>query len=237
MARPRVHHFDERFFGIIDRGEKAYWFGFLVGDGSLGWARGRFRSVQIRLSSTDRSHLRKFCKAIGGDDRLIHTGENQVRTMKSGVVMRASEYVRVHLWSLGMVQTLLNLGFREKKFAYKVPSLPKEFEGDYWRGVFDADGCVSWIRPNNGKSHLCFKLSGPEGICRGFSNFLGYAGRYVYPIKGCNCHHFVLTVRRREKGLLLFHKLYGSIINGTNRLDYLERKLDKFTGYLVSPSS
>jgi len=57
-----------RFFKRLDTPEKTYWFGFLCSDGSITSgndpSKKRYQ-ISIEISKKDRSHLVKFCRAVG----------------------------------------------------------------------------------------------------------------------------------------------------------------------------
>ncbi|KKN22645.1 hypothetical protein LCGC14_0913070, partial [marine sediment metagenome] len=55
---------NQHYFKLIDTVEKAYWFGFLVADGSIDHKR---RTVRFELSSKDRDRVEQFALAVGLD--------------------------------------------------------------------------------------------------------------------------------------------------------------------------
>lgn len=120
IVRERKFDVDDRYFKEINTSDKAYWLGFLWGDGYISMG---CNIVGISLSLKDKYHLEKFKKAIKYD------GEIKVYTCKSGY-SKGADYCRIAFTSRDMISDLKNLGFLENKSLIMLPpkenNIPKE---------------------------------------------------------------------------------------------------------------
>jgi len=131
----RKYIFNERFFQFIDTEEKAYWFGFLLADGSVDKNRGR---ITLALAEVDKTHIEKFQNAIGVKNSLTYN--------------QKTKSYRLVLNSLPMKEDLMQIGCVDNK-SYKdirVPVLGNvESYRHFLRGIFDGDGCVTYNENDN----------------------------------------------------------------------------------------
>src|SRR5487761_67173 len=65
--RDRVYTVDEHYFNVIDTPDKAYWLGFIAGDG---YVREDCGVLLVRLAEADAGHLRKLSVALGSSASL-----------------------------------------------------------------------------------------------------------------------------------------------------------------------
>lgn len=120
-----IHIFDK-----INTPDKAYWLGFINGDGYVSKYH-----LCIKLSSKDRGHLEKFAEFMNID--------------KSSIVDLMGQYNNpicyIYVSSKYFVDKLRQIGiFSGKNDKEHVPvNLPYKFISDYLRGLFDADGCIT----------------------------------------------------------------------------------------------
>lgn len=207
----RKYNLDESFFTKIDSEEKAYWLGFLAGDGAI------TDKNKIRLTIVDKSHLQKFKKAVqwlGKDYYHKHTNA-----------------LEVHFRSLKMTQDLARyfVTFR-KTYTVRFPNISKSLERHFIRGVFDADGCINKaVRISRGKSGQIYIFYGGEFGIEGNNEFvlaiqnrlaeLGLSRNSLnYPGKRIN--------RVRYGGVNQLRKIYNYLYEGTTI--FLERKKKLF---------
>lgn len=121
----RKYSLDEFFFEKINTEEKAYWLGFLSGDGAI-----TENKVRLCLAVKDKEHLHKFKEAVqwNGKDYYHHH----------------SEALEVYFRSLRMVRDLCRYNVTPRKtFSIKFPSIAYSLGRHFIRGLFDADGCIN----------------------------------------------------------------------------------------------
>lgn len=142
LSRPkRKFSLNENFFSAIDTPEKAYWLGFLLGDGNI--SRTTVRTV---LQGRDGHHLETFAENVKYDGPV----KCWVQKYKNGKSFPRTSLI---LCSRRMVDDLMKMGwddFKRKGDTRIVESVPREFLQPLMRGMFDADGCLTY----SGKSAL-----------------------------------------------------------------------------------
>ena len=128
------------YFEEIDSHLKAYFLGFIAGDGCITGAR---RTLTITLNSKDICVLEKFCEEIGSERGPYDLG------MK--------DQVRFTHTSPGMADNLAKYGIVPRKsltmddFLSKVP---EDFRNSAILGLFDADGSFTLrYAPYRGTTH------------------------------------------------------------------------------------
>jgi len=127
LYRKRIHFFDEDFFEDINTEEKAYWLGFLYGDGCV---RSNLRSLAICLKSSDKNHLEKLQKSLKSNYKIYECKDRPV--------------VYLSINSTKLVRDLVNLGCVPNKSQkdLHIPRIESELQRHFIRGYMDADGCV-----------------------------------------------------------------------------------------------
>ncbi len=152
----RKYNLDESFFEKIDNEEKAYWLGFLSGDGFITAGN----KVRLSLSIKDKKHLKKFKEAVKW------TGKDYLHKDTNGL--------EVYFRSLKMMKDLARYSITQRKtFTIKFPNLPKPLERHFIRGVFDADGCINRAkRVSIGKSGQIYIFYGGEFNIEGNREFV-----------------------------------------------------------------
>ena len=147
---------EHSFFENINTEEKAYWLGFILGDGNVYKNR-----IYIELQRDDIEHLKKFKKHIKSHHK-ISLWERQDRETYS---------CAIQLNSKKMVADLLKLGITERKSLTVIPPVLREdLQRHFWRGVVDADGHI-------GAEHKChngfnIKVYGSFETCKSFVKFV-----------------------------------------------------------------
>lgn len=126
------YEYNKSYFEIIDSEEKAYWLGFIAADGCIGKS-----GLELALKSTDMEHLRKFVKAIDGDENMIKT-----KLIEKG--KKTYEATRISVNSTQMTQDLFRYGIvKNKSLILDFPNfLNDEMLRHYIRGYFDGDGSI-----------------------------------------------------------------------------------------------
>lgn len=121
---------DEHIFDIIDTADKAYWLGYIVGDGCIQNAH----FLSLKCAYANRSHLIKFTKFIGMPESAIKESKGSYNNIIS----------YIYVSSRHLIDTLFNKGIESRKRGHEhVPTgIPEEFIRDYLRGLIDSDGYI-----------------------------------------------------------------------------------------------
>jgi len=205
----RKYDLNESFFARIDNEERAYWLGFLSGDGSI---TGR-NKIRLCLAIKDKSHLKKFKKAVewtGKDYHHKDTNSLEVYFRSSKMVNDLARYHITH----------------RKTFTVRFPNLLKPLERHFVRGVFDADGCINRAkRITRGKSGQIYTSYGGEFCIEGNKEFISaIQSRLVklgLPITSINYSGKSIN-RVRYGGINQLRKIHNYLYE--NATIFLERK-------------
>lgn len=147
---------DYHFFDRIDSEEKAYWFGFIIADGTI-----QRNDISIRLAEKDLDHIEKFQKAIKSN--------HPIHQYFSHVQGKDYPYRRLVVCSEHMRKTLNRYGFK-KKFEYigaPTEFFEKNLHRHFWRGIFDGDGSIGY-----GERSWVVDITSHPQIVRDFYSFL-----------------------------------------------------------------
>jgi hypothetical protein len=119
----RKYVVNEKYFLNIDSEQKAYWLGFIAGDGyNSGY------ELVMRLNKKDANHLEAFRTAIEADHQIKFVPNN---------------IAAIRIGSKSLCQSLSENGcVKAKTFTISFPNLPECYNRHFIRGVFDADGCI-----------------------------------------------------------------------------------------------
>lgn len=153
------YELNHNFFSEIDSEEKAYWLGFIVGDGSISKKR---NSIRVRLQIRDKDHLEKMKRSLESTSP-IHERDNG----------RMSE---LDLFSIKMKEDLKKYGVipRKSKKDSEDISLNLNFDDfllrHFWRGMIDSDGGVRWDMIGDRKYPRLY-LTGNKKQCGRFANY------------------------------------------------------------------
>lgn len=121
------------YFSIIDSGEKAYWLGLLLTDGSVDGDK----RVRLQLQARDKELLEKFKEHLGLDCSLIYdsrgSGCYSVEFTDKQIFTDLSQY--------GVVP---NKTYNTKNLP--LSKIPQKYHIDFCRGLFDGDGCLTFSK-------------------------------------------------------------------------------------------
>jgi len=195
--------------------EKYYWLGFIYGDGYINKNR-----LQLALGIVDILHLEKLCIFLGNKKRPIRIfevdGNNYCEVRIRNNTLRDS---------FEKYEITVNKEDREKNI---IGMIPEEYIRFFLRGLFDADGCIGFLKEN--RWGFC-ELTGREYLIKDILNYLGsiniiennklYKNGSIYRIRfnkdeskrflkyiyfpNCN----IYLNRKYEKFLLYFNKSYN----------------------------
>lgn len=130
-AERRRYSLDQAYFDAIDTPGKAYWLGFITGDGCIT----DDGCLSVNLAAVDVGHLRSLATALG-TSAPVKIARNQ---NKGKVFLRAT----LHVYSSRMCAALASCGVRPRKSLDCEPwDAPAHLARDYWRGFMDADGTI-----------------------------------------------------------------------------------------------
>lgn len=213
----RKYFFNEHYFDIIDTKEKAYFLGFIYGDGYNNEKRG---AVVLSVQEKDINILEKFKKEIEATNNIYiyskwKNGENEQNTAVIHLVSRTfSDSLKVK----GCPQA--------KSFILEFPDeekVPKCFLRYFITGFFDANGCLSICK--NGNALL--NITSTEKFCKFLIEYINseikvnfctsnkYPEKKSYPIR-------TITTSGVNQCLKLISWLYKDIDI------YLDRKYNKY---------
>ncbi len=140
QEKNRQYHCDRNYFRMIDSEEKAYWLGFIYGDGYITHPTGNsIDSLRFGMSimNDDINHLEKFKKAIHSD-APIHT-----YSVSEGYKI-GTKYCRIIIGDDEFTRNLVLHGVVEQKSNIMNPPIgvPEELERHFIRGFMDANGSI-----------------------------------------------------------------------------------------------
>lgn len=197
------YHYNRDYFSVIDSPEKAYWIGFILGDGNL--QKSTNYHLQFGVAKKDKQQLYNFIEEIGGSREQVKEKENMTQ---------------LRISSKEIYDDLVKIGIPEKDKSHVAKPLDIPYPNAFWLGLFDADGYAGTYtvkrKCKNGiNEHKTFNviLVGTKSVCNGFSKFLGYNGENVYPIS--NVWRFSKGGKDIAKNI--YDKLYKYDINNLTR--------------------
>lgn len=125
--------YDKSYFNKIDTEEKAYWYGFIMADGSL-WD-GKSPHLCIEVNGIDYHHLEKFRDSIKSNhDIAFRKKRNMCR------IEVCSKEIAEDLKILGCVSNKTENGF------INLDKLPLDLIRHFLRGYLDGDGYIDKTR-------------------------------------------------------------------------------------------
>jgi len=135
VNRKNLIKFDENYFEIIDCEKKAYWLGFILGDGHIS-KNNSF--MTIGLASKDIEHLKLFKLDLNSNHVIKEKTIFDIRTSKS------YSSCHIHICRQKTCNDLINHGITNTKSTdCNLPDIPKELIHHFLRGLSDADGCFT----------------------------------------------------------------------------------------------
>lgn len=208
---------NEQFFDEWSK-EMAYVLGWIYSDGNIPQKKNTFR-----ITSTDIEHLRNIANLFS---------ENATITIRYWDKEKYPNYLDAGTLAIcrtSMVKKLLDLGVTPAKSrTIKMPDVPDEYFGDFVRGVFEGDGCISLKLAK--QKHLMPKIN----ICSGSPDFLKSLGEKIKDLYGINysiVKHYGntwgLEYYSRHSMDVFFNFMYSDVSENM----ILMRKYNKFIEY------
>lgn len=201
------HRVNERFFKTWSK-EMAYVLGLLYADGNM---NKNLRSFSLSLK--EKTYL-EYIKTLLASTHLIT--KNKVQ-----------ELYHLHIWSVKMVEDLLNLGLIPRKsLKIKFPNIPNTYISHFIRGYFDGDGSVYKAKRNN--AYIIDIITGSKdfilSIKANLERFAGVSAQRIHKRKTANAYH--IKYQRRSDIERLYKYFYDEYTR--NKKLHLPRKFLKF---------
>lgn len=150
--------------------DKAYWLGFLLADGYIGY-RNKHRSVELHLGEKDKQHLVKFARFVEMPEETI---SQSIKQGVGGAYTKDNIVYRLGLYSDSMAEDLKgfyivpNKSLKEKPYIFDDDAL----QLNYIRGIIDGDGYISSPKTKQKRVGVC----GSKEVCQYISSF--FKSRY-----------------------------------------------------------
>ena len=211
-TKAQSHYQDDRIENIfeeIDSEEKAYWLGFLSGDGCV------FENyIRITLQKKYKEHLEKFKKFLNADSISIR---------------QYGEYASFSIGCKKMVEDLKKLGCTERKsLTLDIPKIKPEYYYDWLRGLWDADGGISYLEKSNRWQAY---LTGTKSVCDFFIKVLNIN------TKSFKEHRCEETYRVHFNGRLNVLEKMNLLYKNNTATIFLDRKHKKYEQLLTTLQS
>lgn len=155
----KKHDYDESVFDVIDTEEKAYWAGFIMGDGQIEeFKRPRVDGsiyinyrLNLNLKYSDSSHLQKFLDFLNCTTKKIKKVNVK---MPSGNI---AEIGNIRISSRPLSLALMDKGIIPRKSLNEPePSgIPDHLIRHFIRGLLDADGMISDAEKTTPYAEIC----------------------------------------------------------------------------------
>ena len=210
----RKHIFNESIFETIDTFEKAYWLGFLMGDGHIRYDKQRsIRELILGLSEKDYNHIIKFTEFLSFSSDNIPLKYDKKR--KAYILRVASKKLISDLEKIGFPI------FNKTENAY-VPDFDNyNLRHAFLLGLFDADGSVFLH-----KKTLYISICGTLDVCKSFGNFMDIDLSFIKKIPNTKIYELKVGKQKLSYVLSFHKKLYE------NAPIYLERKKYVFDTFI-----
>jgi predicted DNA-binding protein YlxM (UPF0122 family) len=210
----RILSLDESVFDEPLSQEAKYWAGFLLGDGWIGLEKDSW-IFELRLAKKDIGHIYKF----RGFLRSNHKVSIKVLKPNEDKKLKTRTSVGLRIRSKKLVKRLIDcgVGFR-KTYVAKVPKHLKT-SIDFWRGLIDADGSISYTC----EGYPLLSLCGTQEVVSQFKEFCcEIVGNINVKVRQHNLTEVLYTFTvsgRRAKDLIKTFYVDASV--------YLNRKYQK----------
>lgn len=214
----KKHDYDESVFDIIDTEEKAYWAGFIMGDGQIeefkrpradGSTYLNYR-LNINLKYSDIDHLQKFLDFLKCTTKKIKKVNVK---MPSGNI---AEVGHIRISSRPLSLALIDKGIIPRKSLNEPePSgIPNHLIRHFIRGLLDADGMISDAEKTTPSATICDGKVLMKWIQKQYP--------YLSLKKDNQCDGLYILRTKKENVLNFLNSLYE------NSTIYLERKYQRY---------
>lgn len=205
----RLYTVNKNFFSVIDTEEKAYWLGFIMGDGCVHGDDNRENwTLSVGLKRKDEHHLVKLLNSLQATNKISrYLVNNQYPTSSISI---SNTKLCKDLESLGVV--------RRKSLVATFPTkVPIELRLHFIRGLFDADGSI----PKSSGKVVGFSICGTPLLMASILEMLDINNKYLYIRKDLN-NFGEIRCNKRTEAIRVLSELYN------NATIYLPRKYNRY---------
>lgn len=201
---------DSKYFKVIDNERKAYWLGFIYGDGWISEeTKYRGSMLGINLIKSDIEQLEKFKFDIAATHRIkCYENNGYSKGHICRIIINNKEIVN-DLKKYGMIPNKTDV-------IGEPTNIPEKYIMHFIRGFFDADGCIT-ISNDNGKLYPSISFCKTLETLNFIVKHLKYDWNW-YQRKENNENNKTILLSRKNQVIDCLNKLYG------NATVYLERK-------------
>lgn len=201
-------------FRIIDTSEKAYWLGFIAGDGCIYESTDpngkKAHTLSINLNAVDHEHLKELASFIGSNEKSVRRYTSPPR--KNG---RRSRMVVFRSRSHHLCKDLMRHGITMRK-AHTITGtvIPRHNKLPFILGLFDADGTIVLHRRAQRTWDAHWGITGNQPLIEKVRSVLGINAAVITP-SGRKSSEVYTGGRFAVEALM--HKLYESCLVRLNR--------------------
>lgn len=227
--KTRTYSLNENYFNNIDTADKAYWLGFISGDGTVDKS---LSFIRIKLSSKDKDHLEKLKRSLSTNTK-IKTKYNKTNFGKK-------EMSLINICSKVMCEDLVKLGcIPNKSLSLEFPLIEKKYQLDYIRGLIDANGYISYDKSTSGTMRPTLGLVGNKSMIHSVRDILEQNGIYNTKVRQDprrdNC--WELRVRKYSEVVKAYNRIYlGSQTYLTRKRNKLSHLIKEASTTIIAPS-
>lgn len=207
------YFYNKDYFETIDSEEKAYWLGFIAGDGYT--VRSKVNAeLGIELNEMDCEHLKRFNKCLEGNVEVGFRQRFDERTQNT------YKMCFIRFYSIKLVDDLIKLGIIPNKSLFVCfPNIQQQYYIPFLRGYFDSNGCICFNKKRNCLS--CDYSSGSIEMINSIRKIL-----FEYGISSYISYEKTKTIRLNIKGMKNSFDFCNLIYKNSNI--HLSRKYNKF---------
>ncbi len=224
-GRKRKNNFNDNYFDNIDTPDKAYWLGFLWGDGYI---TSSLKTVGVSLKESDKTHLEKLktCVEYSGEIKTYNITSGYSTVLEDG---SRRKFCRLVLNSSHMVEQLMDKGFQLNKSLImerpKDDAIPKDLIKHFLRGIFDANGSLCKSTNRKTLKHIWYiHIVGTVDIINLFKDFYQLSSYPKLYQRKAECPVYDMRWVIGTKNISLIQRLY----EGSNNTNRLNRKYDLY---------
>lgn len=170
-VRPRYAHYllDESVFDEINE-FSAYWAGFLMADGCICRnSRTKKNSrIALYLQERDVGHIKKFLNFLKTNIPI----KAKAKSEKNSLVKKSGTVFGVQITSQKLANKLVDFGVVPRKSLTARVNSTLGDNRDFWRGVVDGDGTVSYYNSSGNKYPYLALSSASSELIQQFSDFI-----------------------------------------------------------------
>ena len=230
---------DEKYFEKINREDKAYFFGFILTDGTVD-GRKKSKRIVISLDKKDGHILETFNKYLKTKKPISYT-KREARKYKYHTYP-AREYGTLNISNIKMHKDIIKLGLKPNKTkTVKFPTnkiIPHKLMRHFMRGVFDGDGTSGKTKNTRNVSII----SGSKDFILNFKKYLKRFGiintgitAYKRPLQSGFSYSWNISIypslKKGIRGKIVAEnqkKFFDLIYKSCSKDLYLKRKFLKF---------